>query len=177
MKCLESGQKLLYWYSIRPDEPSKEGHAMARLFIITFLPLSVFTCEVSSILFFMKYVAIDFNAAVFSLLQIAIYFGLFYTMIVVAFSRHQITSIFDNLQKIYDSRKTLLSPFSWSYTTAEQKEPFYFWRDQKKDRWQTARLHYSLNIIQNLAIWISLKSLINLKFNWSGICSSNQIFW
>lgn len=107
MKPLESGQKLLYWFSIRPDEPSKDGHAMARLFIVIFLPISVFTCELSSILFFIKYVTINFNAAIFSLLQIAIYFGLFYTMIVVAFSRLQITAIFESLTKIYDARKIL----------------------------------------------------------------------
>lgn len=105
---------------------------MARLFIVIFMPLSVFTCEFSSILFFVKYVTIDFNAAVFSLLQIAIYFGLFYTMIVVAFSRHQITAIFDSLQKIYDARKTL-PPYSHvvccSQCSSEQKKTFSFWRD------------------------------------------------
>lgn len=106
MQPLETGQQILTWYCIRPDEkPASEFQGIARLIIVTFLPISVITCELSSILFFMKYVSIDFNAAVFSLLQIAIYFGLFYTMVVVAFSRRQITSIFDILAEIYEECK------------------------------------------------------------------------
>lgn len=111
MKPLEKGQQILSWYGIRSEEPFTKGRRIVRLIFVTLLPISVLTCELSSILFFMKYVTVDFNAAVFSLLQIAIYFGLFYTMVVVAFSRREITDIFENLSKIYDACK-ITSNFS-----------------------------------------------------------------
>lgn len=105
MKPLEKGQQILSWYGIRSEKPFTKGRGIVRLIFVILLPISVLTCELSSILFFMKYVAVDFNAAVFSLLQIAIYFGLFYTMVVVTFSRREITEIFENLSKIYDACK------------------------------------------------------------------------
>lgn len=105
MKPLATAQRILSWFCIRPfDEPST-WKEIARVIFVVFLPISVFSCEVLSVLFFAKYISTDLNGSIFALLQIAIYFGLFYTMVAVAYSRRDLLAIFDSLAKIYDACK------------------------------------------------------------------------
>lgn len=105
MRPLATAQRIFSWFCIGPfDEPST-GKEIARVVFVVFLPISVVSCKVSSVLFFFKYISTDLNGSIFALLQIAMYFGLIYTMVAVASSRRELLAIFDSLSKIYDACK------------------------------------------------------------------------
>lgn len=104
MQPLETTRRMMTWLCMHPaDEsttPQQKLAYVTHTLVILFFHLVSF---VASFVFFVKYVSIDFNGAIFAFMIGIGELGLIYFLIAAVLMRHQIESIFSSLSTIYES--------------------------------------------------------------------------
>lgn len=110
MRPLKTSQRVLTWLCLYPAD-STISIAMKTIYII----FAVFTFStsliicISALMCFWKFVKIDSNLALYSTITAIACFTVVYAYIVMFFSRKKIQLTFEDLEKIYDARKSCLS--------------------------------------------------------------------
>lgn len=106
MTPLSFNRKWLYWLSVYCDENDKsQGKTMLRFAFTACIILINTIALMSSVTFFMKYMQINLEAALYAFSLIIAFLGCLYIILITLFMRQKITTIFSNLSKIYESSK------------------------------------------------------------------------
>lgn len=107
MSALQTYRRILTWICICPDgEPTKWSRP-AHIAFTTFAIMSLVIGAMSSFAYFIAFLSVSTEDALYALCQIACSSIFIYIMFVAQFSKRNINEIFVNLSKIYDSRKIL----------------------------------------------------------------------
>lgn len=105
MKPLKTNQQVLTWLCICENETSTKLEKFAHVSFSVFVSVFLSWGDLSSMMFFIKFAAIDLEESLYALFQVAGLSGMAYLIFVVPFSRRAISATFDSLSKIYDASK------------------------------------------------------------------------
>lgn len=106
MQPLATSQQVMTWLCMCPAEESTSKKR--RLCYVAFsiiVSIITFAALLTSIVFFIKYLSIDFEAALYTIFQIAAESAVLNLIIVALINRQRIAAIFTELTKLYASSK------------------------------------------------------------------------
>lgn len=132
MKILVNNRRLFTWFCVLPlPADAGIGRHILRIFITVCAMLMMIWSLVSSMMFIMRVVTTDLNAALYAMFHFSGILHSFYTAIVCYILRLEITALFDDFQAIYDKckfRRRKFSALSLLY-----KNFIFFFQDEKTD--------------------------------------------
>lgn len=104
MKPLELAQSYLTQIGIYSSNESTSRWKRIANFLVFLMILILNLCGAISNLFFaLKFISIDFNGSIFSIVSIMICISAAYAMTIAYFLRHKIYDVFESLATIYDA--------------------------------------------------------------------------
>lgn len=103
MKPLVTNQRVLTWLCVYPGEKTTSKIKQLAYIIFSLIVFSgILSSLIASVAYFMKFVSIDLEVALYAVSQIAAAASVLYAIVMTYFSRHGIASIFHKLSEIYD---------------------------------------------------------------------------
>lgn len=106
MQPLATSKRMMTWISMcPPDESTNAQRKLAYTANTVTIAIFMAATFVSSVVFFSKFLLVDFDGAVYALLFAMGEFGVLYILTVALSMRHQIDNIYTSLACIYNSRK------------------------------------------------------------------------
>lgn len=106
MKPLVTNQQVLTWLCICPIEKSvTKFEKCAQIGITSLFVLTLFCGLTASVVYFVKFVSIDLEKSLYTVLQIGGTLLVLYTFTVLCLSRNKINAVFEHLTQIYDECK------------------------------------------------------------------------
>lgn len=106
IKPLATNQRVLTWLCVYPAEKTTcKFKQMAYIFFSFVVFSGILSSLIASVAYFMKFVSIDLEVALYAVSQIAAAASVLYAIAMTYLSRRGITAIFQKLNEIYDQSK------------------------------------------------------------------------
>lgn len=106
MQPLTTCRRVLTWLGVCPISGNVSKFERFDPIVVSFLIISsVSVALVASMVFFVKFLSVDLEKSLQTLLQIAGALSILYSFIVLYISRNKISAVFDHLKQIFDASK------------------------------------------------------------------------
>ena len=113
MKPLATGQRVLTWLCVcPPDETTSKWKKRAFIILSVCVFMADFSAFVTSVAYVQRFVSIDLEKSLCSMLQICAMGCVTYAYIHMFVLRHEITALLEHLSLIYKKSKVILKKFS-----------------------------------------------------------------
>lgn len=106
MKPIKTNQQVLTWLCVcQADETISKRKRMAHIFFASFIFSANFILIPISVAYFLRFVSVDLEQALYALFQLSGMLGMTYMMIAAFILRHEINDLFGKLADIYNNCK------------------------------------------------------------------------